>query len=113
MLELKYRSGGRVEVSKGKKEGQGEGSESFQLSQCLLWFAVPKSEDSFWPNLLLPHRDVLQRPREREIPLGGLHGGAEWQLQVRTRPSLGEEAGRWESSASVLPKERRWPKASP
>lgn len=65
-----------------------EGSNSFQLSQCLVWFAVPKGEDSFWSNLLLPHRDVLQRPCEREIPLGGLHGGAEWQLQVRSPAML-------------------------
>lgn len=84
--ELEYKNGGRMEVkrARGRWRGRGEGSNSFQLSQCLVWFAVPKGEDSFWPNLLLPHRDVLQRPREREIPLGGLHGGAEWQLQVRS-----------------------------
>lgn len=48
------------------------------------WFAVPEGEDSVWPNLLLPHRDVIQGAPEGEVPAGGLHGGAEWQLQVRS-----------------------------
>lgn len=75
---LEYKNGGRRDIKRvrGKKRGSGINS--------LVWFAVPKGENSFWPNLLLPHGDVFQRTREREIPLGGLHGGAEWQLQVRS-----------------------------
>lgn len=52
-------------------------------ASSLCWFAVPEGPDSFWPHLLLPHGDVLQRACEREVPVGGLHGGAKWQLQVR------------------------------
>lgn len=77
-LVLEWKNGGRRDVKRvrGKKRERG--------SNSLVWFAVPKGENSFWPNLLLPHGDVFQRTREGEIPPGGLHGGAEWQLQVRS-----------------------------
>lgn len=44
----------------------------------LCWLAVPAGADSGWSHILLPHGDVVPRPLEREVPAGGLHGGAEW-----------------------------------
>lgn len=71
-----------MEVKRKREGGAGKGmrvpSESVPF-----WFAVPEGEDSVWSNILLPHGDVLQGASEGEVPAGGLHGGAEWQLQVR------------------------------
>lgn len=91
---------------KGDREGgAGEGmrvpSESVPF-----WFAVPEGEDGVWPNLLLPHGDVLQRAPEGEVPASGLHGGAEWQLQVRSPAMVPVQFG--DRDAQVLCV-RGWP----
>lgn len=45
---------------------------------------VPAGAHRGRPHLLLPHGQVLQGPREGEVPLGGLRRGDEWELQVRS-----------------------------
>lgn len=47
---------------------------------------VPSGAHCGGPHLLLPHGEVIQGPREGEVPACGLCRGDEWQLQVRPAP---------------------------
>lgn len=50
---------------------------------------VPARAHCGGPHLLLPYWEILQGPREREVPPGGLCCGDEWELQVRPAPLPG------------------------
>lgn len=73
---------------KRRQGRRGRGGMRVPSESVPFWFAVPEGEDGVWPNLLLPHGHVLQGAPEGEVPAGGLHGGAEWQLQVRSPVQL-------------------------
>lgn len=62
---------------------------------------VPAGTDCGGPHLLLPHWEVLQGPRQGEVPAGGLCRGDEWELQVRPRASLTPFSGASSCSPST------------